>query len=94
MQGVLLDKPDSLKKWFGLAFGDALAAAAREQLHVLRGMMRTFHLLEKPGAFLEDRRIRLTILRYMLRGRARNAAKRLQKGPSRKEMLALVTRPA
>ena len=92
MQGLLLDKPDSLKKWFGLAFGDALAAAARERLHVMRGLLRTFHLLEKPGDFLKDRRIRLTVLAYMLRGRKRNAARRLQKGPSRDEMLNLVSR--
>jgi 2-polyprenyl-6-methoxyphenol hydroxylase-like FAD-dependent oxidoreductase len=91
MHGRLLDKPDSLKKWFGLAFGDALAAAARERLHVMRGLLRTFHLLEKPGDFLKDRRIRLTVLAYMLRGRERNAARRLQKGPSRDEMLNLVS---
>ncbi len=90
MQGLLLDQPDSFKKWFGLAFGDALAAAARERLHVMRGLLRTFHLLEKPGDFLKDRRIRFTVLAYMLRGRKRNAALRLQKGPSRDEMLRLV----
>lgn len=88
--GELVDRPDSLKKWFALAFGDALAAAARERIHVLRGMMRTFHLLEKPGAFLEDKSIRRTVLLYMLRGRRRNAALRLQRGPSRQQMLALV----
>ena len=31
----------------------ALAAACKHNLHVLRGMMRTVNLLEKPGAFLE-----------------------------------------
>lgn len=91
MQGLLLDKPDSFKKWFGLAFGDALAAAARERIHVMRGLLRTFHLLEKPGYFLKDRRIRLTVLAFMLRGRKRNAARRLQKGPNRDEMLSLVS---
>jgi 2-polyprenyl-6-methoxyphenol hydroxylase-like FAD-dependent oxidoreductase len=85
-----VDRADSLKKWFGLAFGDALLAAAREQIHVMRGMMKTFHLLERPGGFLKDPKIRRTVLRYMLRGRRRNASKRLQIGPSRDEMLELV----
>jgi 2-polyprenyl-6-methoxyphenol hydroxylase-like FAD-dependent oxidoreductase len=88
--GEGLDKPDSLKKWFGLAFGDALLAAARDQIHVMRGVMKTFHLLERPGMFLKDPKIRRTVLLYMLRGRRRNAAKRLQIGPSRSEMLELV----
>ena len=85
-----LERPRSLKQWFGLAFGDALAAALQDQLHVVRGMMRTVNLLEKPGQFLTEPRIRLTIIRYMLRGRRRNAAARIQQGPSREEMLALV----
>lgn len=87
MKGRDLEKPDSLKRWFGVAFGDAMAAAARENVHVLRGLLRTFHLLEKPGTFLKDRRIRWTIYRYMLLGRRRNASRRLQKGPKRQEML-------
>jgi hypothetical protein len=85
-EGRAIDKTGGAKKWFGRAFGDALSAATREQIHVLRGLMRTFHLLEKPGEFLKDTRIRLTILRYMLHGRKRNAAARLQPGPSRDEM--------
>jgi flavin-dependent dehydrogenase len=85
-EGRAIDKAGGLKKWFGRAFGDALSAATREQIHVLRGLMRTFHLLEKPGEFLKDNRIRRTVLRYMLRGRKRNAAARLQPGPSRDEM--------
>ncbi|MGD8830784.1 MAG: hypothetical protein PVF57_09280, partial [Pseudomonadales bacterium] len=89
-QGKLLEKPDSFKKWFATAFGDALAAAGRYNLHVLRGMMRTMNLLEKPGAFLQDRRTRLIIFMYMLRGRSRNAAARIVRGPSRQEMLALI----
>lgn len=90
MEGRNLEQPDSLKKWFGVAFGDAMTAAARENIHVLRGLLRTFHLLEKPGTFLQDRRIRWTIYRYMLLGRRRNASRRLQKGPQRKEMLERV----
>jgi 2-polyprenyl-6-methoxyphenol hydroxylase-like FAD-dependent oxidoreductase len=92
MAGKAVEKPDSLKKWFGAAFGDALMAAARDDIQVMRGMMRTFHLLEKPGDFLKDPKIKRTVFRYMLKGRKRNAAARLQVGPSRAEMLQLVTR--
>ncbi len=84
------DAPHGWKQRFGLAFGDALAAAARYNLHVMRGMSRTINLLEKPGAFLEERRTQLIIFGYMLRGRSRNAAARIQRGPSRAEMLSLV----
>jgi 2-polyprenyl-6-methoxyphenol hydroxylase-like FAD-dependent oxidoreductase len=89
-EGRLLERPTSFKRWFATAFGDALAAAGRYNLHVLRGMMRTMNLLEKPGAFLEDRRTRLIVLLYMLRGRSRNAAARIVRGPSRREMLTLI----
>jgi len=40
MNGRALDKPKTLKAWFGAAFGDALAAAARDELHVIRGLNR------------------------------------------------------
>jgi len=89
-RGTLLEQPRSFRNWFGVAFGDALAAAARYNLHVLRGMMRTVNLLEKPGEFLKDKRTRGIILAYMLRGRKRNAAARMQRGPSREQMLALI----
>ncbi len=87
MAGEPRDQADSLKKWFGLAFADALAAAVRDEMHVFRGMMRTVNLVEKPGEFLKDRRVRLTILRYMLRGRKRNARARVQRGLSRPDLL-------
>ncbi len=89
-RGELLEKPDSFKKWFATAFGDALAAASRYNLRVTRGVMRTVNLLETPGAFLEDRKIRLTVFLYMLRGRKRNASARIVRGPSRTEMLDLI----
>jgi 2-polyprenyl-6-methoxyphenol hydroxylase-like FAD-dependent oxidoreductase len=89
-EGRLLEEPEGWRKRFGLAFGDALAAAARYNLHVMRGMMRTVNLLEKPGAFLEDRKTRLIVMLYMLRGRRRNAHARHQRGPSRTEMLQLI----
>jgi 2-polyprenyl-6-methoxyphenol hydroxylase-like FAD-dependent oxidoreductase len=87
MHGLDRNKATSLKTYFGLAFGDALAAAARDELHVHRGLMRTVNLVEKPGAFLEDSKVRRTIYRYMLRGRRRNAKKRLQRGLTRTQML-------
>ena len=89
-EGRLLHKPRSFKKWFALAFGDALGAAVKHELHVVRGVMRTFHLLEKPGEFLRSKRIQWTVYRYMLRGRKRNAAERIVGGPARVEMHALV----
>ena len=70
----------------------AIGAAAREQLHVLRGAMRTFNLLEKPGDFMKDWKIRLTVLRYLLRGRKKNAQRRLQPGLGRDELLAMLDR--
>ena len=75
--GHAVDKANSIKHWFGLAFGDALVAAAKYQLHVHRGIMRTVNLVEKPGAFLKDKKIRNTVLRYMLFGRKKNAAARV-----------------
>lgn len=89
-EGRLLDKPDSLRKWFGVAFRDAISAASRQEIQVFRGGMRTFNLLEKPGAFLKDWGIRLIILRHMLKGRDKNVRTRLQRGPGREEMLELV----
>ena len=90
LAGQLLENADSTAKRLRLAFGDALAAASRTNLHVLRGLLRTVHLLEEPGHFLKDRRTRLIILLHMLRGRRRNAPARRQQGPSREEMLAIV----
>ncbi len=91
-EGQVREEPKSFKRWFALAFGDAVAAAARYNLHVLRGMMRTVNLLEKPGAFLNDWRTRAIVFGYMFRGRSRNAAARIQRGPSRKETLELISR--
>ena len=90
IEGENPNKSHSFRKWLSSSVGDAIGAAAREQIHVLRGAMQTFNLLEKPGEFLKDWRVRLTILRYMLRGRKRNAQVRLQPGPSRSEMLQLI----
>ncbi len=85
-----LDESGSIKSWFKAAFLDAVTAASREHVHVIRGAMKTFNLMEKPGEFLKDRRIQWTVLRYLFRGRKRNAGTRLQLGPTRKEMLEKV----
>jgi len=67
-EGRLLEEArGGFKGWFEAAFGDAMAAAARYNLHVTRGMMRTFNLLEKPGDFLKDRKTQVIIFFYMLR---------------------------
>ncbi len=88
--GKTIDPGDSFRRRLRLAFGDAVAAAARDDIHVVRGAMRTFNLLEKPGDFLKDWRTRFTILRYLLRGRTANALARMQRGPSRAEMAELI----
>ncbi len=93
-EGKQMEQQGSFKQWLRAAFGDAIASAAREEIHVLRGAMRTFNLMEKPGDFLKDNRIRWTILRYMLRGRAKNIRTRFQRGPRREEMLAIVGQPS
>jgi 2-polyprenyl-6-methoxyphenol hydroxylase-like FAD-dependent oxidoreductase len=87
MQGRVRDQATGLKSWFGLAFGDALAASASKEMHVFRGMMRTVNLIEKPGEFLQDKHIKRTIFRYMLRGRKHNARSRVQRGLPRDAMM-------
>ncbi|MEM6708993.1 MAG: FAD-dependent oxidoreductase [Pseudomonadota bacterium] len=96
MEGSIVERADgprSLKQRFTLAFGDALAAAARHNLRVNRGMMRTVNLLEPPGAFLKDWRTQAIIYGYMLRGRPRNAAARIVRGPERGELLDQLAQP-
>jgi 2-polyprenyl-6-methoxyphenol hydroxylase-like FAD-dependent oxidoreductase len=90
LEGETLEEASSFRKYLALSFGDAIAAASREEMHVFRGVMKTFNLLEKPGEFLNDWRIKLTLIRYMFRGRKRNAPTRLQRGPERAEMVELI----
>ena len=90
MAGQAVDNAGTLKAWFGAAFGDALSMAATRNVRVLRGIMRTFNLLEKPGEFLKDKRIMLTTLMYMLGGRKRNANARKVNGPAREQMLEIL----
>lgn len=90
-EGNTVKKSGGLKQWFAGAFGDAMAAALTNELHVIRGFLHTFHLLEKPGEFLQDKHIRRTIYRYMLKGRKKNAAARIVNGPDRHAMLQLLS---
>ena len=78
----------TFKGWLRAEIGEAIAAASREQLHVFRGALRTFNLMEEPGAFLKDNRVRWTVMRYLFRSRKKNASAR--SGPSREEMLSVV----
>ncbi|MFV2090537.1 MAG: NAD(P)/FAD-dependent oxidoreductase [Pseudomonadales bacterium] len=90
LSGRLSNKPNTLKKWFSLSFGEALRAASGQEIEVFRGVMRTFHLLEKPGEFLKESTIRRKVLRYMLRGRRKNAAARFEAGPDRMSMHSML----
>ncbi len=87
-----LENTRGIKGWLESSMGEAINRASREQIHVLRGAMRTFNLLEKPGDFLKDWRTRITLLRYMLRGRKYNAAVRHVRGPKRQEMLDILSK--
>ena len=86
IEGKVIDSTGSIKAWFRAAFGDALSMASTRNINVLRGIMRTFNLLEKPGEFLKDKRILLTTFAYMLGGRRRNASARKVNGPPRQRM--------
>ena len=90
MRGADRDKASGLKSWLGLAFGDALAAAVQANIHAFRGMMRTVNLVENPGDFLQDPKIKRTVFLYMLRGRKRNARSRVRRGPGRSDMLEFI----
>lgn len=90
LEGHQIESAKGFKGWFRAAFGDALASASREQIHVLRGVMKTFNLMEKPGDFLKDNAIRWTVFKYMFKGRAKNSRARYQKGPNREEMLKVI----
>jgi 2-polyprenyl-6-methoxyphenol hydroxylase-like FAD-dependent oxidoreductase len=91
INGQVIDSASTAKAWFNAAFGDALSMASTRNIHVLRGIMRTFNLLEKPGDFLKDKRILLTTMAYMLGGRKRNANARKVNGPGRQQMLTILT---
>lgn len=55
-------------------FEDGIRPASRGDIKVMRALMRGFHMLENPNLALQDPEILMRIGRYLLRGRARNAA--------------------
>ena len=91
LKGSTLEPSKGIKQWLRASIGDAIASSSRENIDVFRGVMKSFNLLEKPGDFLKNRKIRRIIFQYMLRGRKRNSSARYQSGPSRLEMIGLVT---
>ena len=91
LRGGKLESSKGLKQWLKASIGDAIASSSRENIDVFRGVMKSFNLLEKPGDFLKDGKIQRIILRYMLRGRKQNSSARYQRGPSRLEMIELVS---
>ena len=91
IQGKSKNDGRSLKNWLSKAFVDALGAAAREKISVHRGIIRTINLLESPGAFLKDPKIRRIIFLYMFRGRKRNAMSQRPRGLNRQQMLGHVS---
>ncbi|GIS18154.1 MAG: hypothetical protein CM15mP120_00700 [Pseudomonadota bacterium] len=82
-----LDRATSQKNGLDWHLVIPFTAAARDKLHVHRGIMRTINLVEKPGDFLKDQKFRWTVLGYMLRGRKRNARAPHPTGPKRAAML-------
>ena len=91
LKGSTLELSKGIKQWLRASIRDAIASSSRENIDVFRGVMKSFNLLEKPGDFLKKRKIRRIIFQYMLRGRKRNSLARYQSGPSRLEMIGLVT---
>jgi len=88
------EKARSIGRWLRNVVADAASAAARNEISVIRSAMRSFNLLAPPGAFMKDWRVRAALLRYVLRGRRRNATVRIQRGPDRLTMYELLGRVA
>ena len=78
----------SVKRWFQASIGDAVNQAAQTYPSVFRGAMRSFNLMETPGAFLAERKTQGLVLWTLLTGGKKNKASRFVAGPSRGEMLA------
>jgi len=88
---ILLDQEKgafSVKRWFQASIGDAVNQAAQTYPSVFRGAMRSFNLMETPGAFLAERKTQGLVLWTLLTGGKKNKASRFVAGPSRGEMLA------
>lgn len=70
---------------------DGITIAARSDIRLMRAMMRGFHMLEHPEAWLKRPRNMSKVLGYWARGRRLNAAAYPPKlGPDRPELHALL----
>jgi len=81
--------PKSIKARLFTEFGEALAAAAHEHIHVNRGLNRTINLVDRPGQFLNSAKVWRTIFRYLLRGRKRNSVSAARPKLTREEAIGL-----
>lgn len=74
---------------------DGVTVAARSDVRLMREMMRGFHMLEHPEAWLKRPRNLAAVLGYWGRGKRRNAAAYAPKaGPDRAELMAAMGLPA
>ena len=73
---------------------DGITPAMRYDVDLLRETMRGFHMLEHPNAWLRRPRNLAKILKYWMRGKAKNAASYPPKaGPDREAMLRALGLP-
>ncbi|MDB5467390.1 MAG: NADPH-dependent glutamate synthase beta chain [Phenylobacterium sp.] len=72
-------------------FQDGVAIAVRSDVELLREVLRGFHMLEHPQAWLKRPANLAKVLKYWARGRRRNAeAYPAKAGPGREEMMTAV----
>lgn len=70
---------------------DGIVVAARSDVRLMRAMMRGFHMLEHPEAWLRRPNNLAQVLRYWARGRRANAAAYAPiPGPERRELFAAI----
>lgn len=70
---------------------DGITIAARSDIQLMRALMRGFHMLEHPEAWLKRPKNISKVLKYWARGRRRNAAVYPPKpGPNRHELLGKI----
>lgn len=70
---------------------DGAGVAVRDDLPAFRAVMRAFHMIDPPRAWLREPRHIGTVLKTWARGKKRNAHLYPQKlGPGRAEMLELL----
>ncbi len=86
---------ETLRERILRSFGeDGVAPAMRYDIELLRETMRGFHMLEHPNAWLKKPKNFAKIIRYWMRGKAKNAAAYPPKaGPDRETMLKALGLP-